>query len=306
MIDIDRQLPVGDEIFLDHVGHFVPDQVAASRALAQAGFAPTPPSVQVNPAAGGGARPSGTGNVTAMLARGYVEVLFKAADTPLGREHDAALARYLGVHLAAFAVADAQAAHRRLAASGFRVRPLVEMQRPVTTAEGPDVAAFTIARLEPGEMAEGRMQILTHRTERTVWQMRFLAHENGAAALLDLVIAAENVAATAARFARFLGRSAHDNEAGRVVALDRGRVQIVSPPAFASLVPGVAIPALPFAGAYGVRVRSLEELAQSLRRGGIAFARRNGAIIAPFPAALGTGAWVFVVDPAELPWRRPS
>jgi hypothetical protein len=30
---IDRQLPRADEIFLDHVGHFVPDAEAASRAL---------------------------------------------------------------------------------------------------------------------------------------------------------------------------------------------------------------------------------------------------------------------------------
>ena len=47
--DADRQLPVGDEIFLDHVGHFVGDPQAASAALARAGFAPTPVSVQSNP-----------------------------------------------------------------------------------------------------------------------------------------------------------------------------------------------------------------------------------------------------------------
>ena len=33
-----RQLPIGPEIFLDHVGHFVADAQAASRALARAGF----------------------------------------------------------------------------------------------------------------------------------------------------------------------------------------------------------------------------------------------------------------------------
>ena len=108
--DSDRRLPVGDEIFLDHVGHFVDDPESASRALARAGFAPTPVSIQVNPdPAGGAPRATGTGNVTAMLDRGYLEVLFKTADTPLGRELDAALGRYRGVHLSAFAVADAGA-----------------------------------------------------------------------------------------------------------------------------------------------------------------------------------------------------
>ena len=122
--EVDRQLPSGDEIFLDHVAHFVRGADAASRALARAGFAPTPPSIQVNPDVAVGTQLTGTGNVTAMFARGYIEVLFKTADTVLGREFDAMLARYAGIHLAAFAVADAHSARERLAASDFRVRPL--------------------------------------------------------------------------------------------------------------------------------------------------------------------------------------
>src|SRR5215469_9933667 len=90
--DCDRQLPIGTEIFLDHVGHFVRDQAAASHALARLGFLPTPPSIQVNPDPSGGETPTGTGNVTAMFQRGYVEALFKTADTALGRELDAAMA----------------------------------------------------------------------------------------------------------------------------------------------------------------------------------------------------------------------
>ena len=174
--EIDRQLPVGGEIFLDHVGHFVRDAAAASRALARAGFAPTPQSVQSNP----DGTPTGTGNVTAMFSRGYIEVLFKTADTPLGREFDLALADHAGVHLAAFSVADAEGAHRRLTEAGFAMRPLVQFQRPVETVTGPDIAAFTVVRLERGAMAEGRIQILAHRTENTVWQPRWLTHRNGA------------------------------------------------------------------------------------------------------------------------------
>src|SRR5712691_4564386 len=158
---VDRQLPILDEIFLDHVGHFVREPQSASRALGRAGFAPTPVSIQVAPDPDGALRPTGTGNVTAMLARGYIEVLFKAADTALGRELDDAMGRYVGIHLAAFAVADAAAAHRRLARSGFRMRALIDMARPVDTVAGPGTAAFTLARVSPGEMPEGRIQILT-------------------------------------------------------------------------------------------------------------------------------------------------
>ncbi len=151
----DRRLPAGDEIFLDHVAHFVRDGEAASRALARCGFAPTPISIQVNPDAAGGARPTGTGNVTAMLERGYLEILFKTSDTPLSREFDAALSRHAGLHLAAFAVADAESRARRLAADGFAVRDLVHMQRPVETVSGAATAAFTIARVEPEACPRG-------------------------------------------------------------------------------------------------------------------------------------------------------
>jgi len=144
--EADRQLPVGDEIFLDHVAHFVRDADAASKALARCGFAPTPVSIQVNPDPASGTRPTGTGNITVMFERGYAEVLFKTSDTPLSREFDAGLERHAGMHLAAFAVADAETAHRRLAANNFAVRELVRMSRPVATETGQSTAAFTIAR----------------------------------------------------------------------------------------------------------------------------------------------------------------
>src|SRR5262249_50576151 len=154
----DRQLPLADECFLDHVGHFVRDPDAAAQALSRLGFSPTPKSIQVNPdPAGGAPRPTGTGNVTAMFERGYIEVLFKTADTAPGHQLDAGLARYPGLHLAAFAVADASGAHHRLAAAGFRMQPLIEMQRPVDTGGAPGTAAFTLARPEVGEMPEGRI-----------------------------------------------------------------------------------------------------------------------------------------------------
>jgi hypothetical protein len=290
----DRQLPIRDEIFLDHVGHFVRDPQAASRALARAGFAPTPVSVQVAPDPDGAPRPTGTGNVTAMFSRGYIEVLFKTADTALGRELEAALVRHAGVHLAAFAVADAAAAHGRLASAGFRMQPLVHMQRPVETAGAPGIAAFTLARLEAGQMPEGRIQILTHRTEAMVWQPRWLSHPNGAVALTDVIIAVHDLADAAQRFARFTGRKAIASPSGVTIELDRGRVQLVSAEAFARTVPGVPIPSLPFVGAYGIRVASLAASGDVLERNGLRTRRSDDGLIVNFPEELGRGAWLFV------------
>jgi hypothetical protein len=290
----DRQLPLPGEIFLDHVGHFVRDPAAAARALARAGFIPTPISIQVNPdPAGGAPQPTGTGNVTALFARGYIELLFKTADTALGRELAAALVRHGGVHLAAFAVADAADAHRRLCAQGFRLRPLLDMQRPVETGGAPGTAAFTLARLEPGEMPEGRIQILTHRTEYMVWQPRWLSHANGAFALTALTIAVADVEEAAGRFARFTGRAAAPAPSGRTIALDRGRIELITAEAFAQQLPEIAIPSLPFIGAYGIQVRSLAAVEQMLQDGGMSARKGERGLVARFPQELGHGAWLF-------------
>ena len=304
-VEVDRRLPTASEIFLDHVAHFVVDPESARRALARAGFAPTPISIQVNPdPAGGPPRPTGTGNLTCMLDRGYLETLFKTADTPLSREFDAAFARYRGVHLAAFAVADAPATHARLAQSGFRMRPLVAMQRPVETAAGEDVAAFTVVRVTPAEMPEGRIQVLAHLTERTVWQPRWLTQPNGAVGLLDIVIAQADVEEAAGRFRRFLDRDGHLNQFGAAFHLDRGRVQLVAAASLARLFPGLAIPDLPFMAAYGIAVTSLDRAMDCLQAGHIPLERQAGCIVVPFPDDLGVGCWVFVEDASALPWRR--
>ena len=301
--EIARQLPESGEIFLDHVGHFVRDPKAAADALARTGFTPTPVSMQVNPDGTGREKPTGTGNICAMLSRGYVECLFKTADTSLAHELEKSIERFPGVHLVAFAVHDAGAAHARLQREGFRTRPLVSMQRPVTTQAGRDVAAFTVVRVESGEMAEGRIQMLRHRTENTVWQPRWLDHPNGALGLLDVVIETADPDEAATRYARFVGRPSKSNAYGHSIQLNRGRVQLASRQTMRGMLPdGPALPP-PFIGVYAIRVRSLEHLRRRLHEYGLAFVRRERVVFAPFPEKLGVGTWAFVETPADLPWR---
>jgi len=302
--EIDRQLPAGDEIFLDHVAHFVHDPDAARRALMRCGFAATPVSIQVNPDPSGGMRPTGTGNVTAMFERGYAEVLFKTADTPLAREFDAMLEQRAGLHLAAFSVADAKAARRRLAASGFAVRELARMSRPVETEAGPGTAAFTIARVEPGVMPEGRIQMLSHHTEHAVWQRRWLDHPNSAIGLIDVVIAVADVEEAAQRFARFTGRAATRTSGGAVLHLDRGGVYLVSYDRITERLPEVPITKLPFMAGYALRVKSLAVAETVVDRANLEWHAFEEGIATAFPVELGQGAWFFVEHAAGLPWRR--
>ncbi len=301
-----RQLPCGDEIFLDHVGHFVRDAHAASRALRRAGFAPTPLSIQANqdPTTGSLA-PTGTANITAMFARGYIEALFKNSDTPLARELDVALAHRAGLHLAAFSVSDAAAARERLAGAGVAVQDLVRMQRPVETENGPGIAAFTIARVKPTAMPEGRVQILTHHTEDTVWQPRWLSHPNSVSDLVDVVIAVADVEEAAARFARFTGRPARATEGGgALIRLDRGGVYLISHDRATEKLPEVAITSLPFMIGYALGVESLAAAEAAVNGADLEWRAFENGIVATFPNELGEGAWFFVEAPEDLPWRR--
>ena len=287
--EADRQLPLGEEIFLDHVGHFVPDREAASHAFVRCGFAPTPVSVQVNP----DGTLTGTGNVCAMFARGYVEVLFNTAATPLAAELDLSMARYRGVHLAAFAVADAGKAHARLGAAGFALRPLVNMQRPVDTEAGPATAVLHGracrarrhgGRPHPDPYASHRGCGLAEALARaSQWRTRAGERRDRGA----------RCRGGGARFARFTGRHATPTRSGQMIALDRGRVELVSRAAFEAALPEIAIAGLPFIGAYGIVVASLDAVAAIFARAGLHTRRAGDFLVAPFPEELGQGAWLF-------------
>ena len=304
--EVDRQLPVGGEIFLDHVAHFVRDAEAATAALVRCGFAPTPISIQISPDPAGGTRPTGTGNVTVMFERGYTEILFKTSDTPLSQELDAAIERHAGMHLAAFAVADAETAHRRIASNNFAVRELIRMSRPVATETGQSTADFTIARVEPGTMPEGRIQMLTHHTEHAVWQPRWLSHPNSATGLIDVVIAVADVEEAAQRFSRFTGRAAArtSSGAGALIRLDRGGINLVSHELAAERLPELAFPTPPFMIGYALRVKSLATAEMAVEAANLEWHSIDDGIAAAFPIELGEGAWFFVENASALPWRR--
>src|SRR2546430_951415 len=88
----------------------------------------------------------------------------------------------------------------------------------------PQSANRALTRVEHGEMPEGRIQILTHRTEHAVWQPRWLSHPNGALALAGITIAVADIEEAAQRFVRFTGRAAQPAALGQTIALDRGTI----------------------------------------------------------------------------------
>jgi hypothetical protein len=138
------------------------------------------------------------------------------------------------------------------------------MRRPVAAENGEDWARFTIARIAPGMMPEGRMQFLTHHTEELVWREPYLDHPNSAFALGAVWIAARDPAEPAQRFARLTGRPIRREGEVTSIALDRGAVRIATPEFLRhqfGIEPG---PPLPYLAASEVEITDLARLRRHL------------------------------------------
>lgn len=286
-----KNVPQGREVILDHSGHFVHDAEAAARSLGDLGFTVTPYSAQVQPdPRTGEPRLTGTGNVCVMLPEGYLEFLVHTADTPIGLEFKAALSRRAGVHLAAFAVADAEKTHAALTKAGFPMRPLAHFSRPVDTVTGTAIASFTVARLQQGVMPEGRVQVLTHHDVETMWQPRWTRHRNGAIGLEAILIATPDPRETAARFAGFLGGDPRPLDGGLRLVLDRGALEFWPEQEATALLGDVIEPGHSVFAGLRVSVASLAEIESLIRDAGH---RVGSGLVLPFAPALGRGAWIF-------------
>lgn len=232
-----------DTLTLDHAAHFVPDIDAAGAALEKLGFTLTPFSAQsVRPESGGEPVPAGTGNRCMLFQQGYLEILAPTHDTPNAGQLRAAIQRYTGMHLIAFGTDDAVADHTRLTQQGFGPLPPIALQR-----EGGTIR-FTVVRVPPGTMAEGRVQYCQHHTPELVWQKRWIHHRNGITGLTGIILCVADPEEAARRYARFTGLDAQcDNDSGGMWRLDTARGYLL----FASAETvrqhyGIAAPALPW------------------------------------------------------------
>ena len=255
------QTPAGDQIFLDHVGWFVPDMELAGRQFEKLGFALTPFVAQHNADPKGGSPvPAGTGNRCAMLRRGYLEILTatNGGETPLAQQLNDAVGRYTGLHLIAFSINDTAAAHARLDEGGFSPQQPVYLRRPLTLPDGGEAeVAFTVLRVPPDAMEEGRVQMLRQETPDLVWQDNLLARENGIDALTGVLLCVDDPVSVSDRFASFTGRGAQGDDSYQVIDLDRGRLGFATEDTCRIMVPGIDIPTKPFMAAVALQADDL-------------------------------------------------
>lgn len=273
------QLPPRGEINVDHVAHFVPDIEAAAQGLEALGFTLTPFSPQFHRLEPGGPLvPAGTGNRCVMFERGYVEFLTPTADSPVAQQLRTAMQCYVGLHLIAFGSSDAQRDYDRLEREGFHPTPPVALQRPIGTPTGEDTARFTVIRVPPGTMAEGRIQFCHHHTPELVWQERWTSHPNGVTGLAGVIVCVADPAEAARRYSRFTGAASCSHGSSYSIETARGSVVLTGPDTLRRTF-GVTAPALPWIAGYALETRDgaarTIELPAAL--GGMVFFQRAGA-----------------------------
>lgn len=298
--DVDRQVPLGSETFLDHVGYFVADLDRAGAALGRLGFQISPTKVHTNDTAGE-LVPSGTSNRLARLRRGFLEVLAATGDTPLADQLRAALARYEGLHLVALSHDDLDAQRDRLEADGFATAPRVTLRNTKHIGDAPRTEVWSVLRLQPGGMPEGRIQFVRSHTPDVSWHPGSTEHPNGADSLTAIWLCVADLAAATERYRRFAGRP-HRPPAGptAVIGLDRGRLILSAPEALQTHVP-VVIQDLPFMAAAAVRA-DLDTTRAALRANDVTPLRDDGHLIWIAPGDALGALLVFHDAEARLPW----
>ena len=248
-----------DEVFFDHLAHFVRDMDQAAAELGRAGFTLTPfmPQTTHN-------GPAGTANRCIMLEEGYVKILTPSGiATAMSQQMDAAIARYVGPHLLAFSVTDTEAKAAELRSELFHLLDPIELSRQVVEEDGSETELrFSVLRLQPGQMREGRIQYLTHLTPEGLLQPHYLKHENGAVTLLSTLLGVDDVQEAAHRYSRFFGRPPEevpglDDTQAVKFTLDRGKVTLTNPQIAAISIGGCPCPDIPCIPAYTLGFRDL-------------------------------------------------
>ena len=286
-----KQLPTGNELFLDHVGYFLADLEGAAARFERLGFTVSPVNIHYNDADGELVR-SGTANRLIVFEAGYIEALGQVADTPLGAELASGVARYEGLHLIALA-------HGRVEehdAGGTEMRPTVFLRRPL---EDGRIVRATVRRATAGAMPEGRVQLLTHETPDLIWLPGMDRHANAARALTGYLQIVADPEEAAGRYARFAGRPARRLGSVFEIALDRGRFALADPDALGALLPDATRPPLPFAAAVGIESADLDRTRAVLEEAGVTRHERPDRLLVPPSESLG--AWIDFHRPGAPP-----
>lgn len=221
---------------LDHVGVVSRDLSGLAGQFERLGFLLTPFARQSD---------GRIGNRCAMLRNGYIELLAVVDPRAGSATLDRLLARYAGIHILAFAMADEQATLARLDRADMAASGVTQLDRAIDDSN-PHGPRARFAFIPIPDQTEGRVNLVRHLTPELLWQDRLLRHANNATALADVMLAVADPAEAAARFSRIAGCPVvPDPVGGFALDLRHGHVRLLSVAALITVLPDIHVPALP-------------------------------------------------------------
>ncbi|MCW3479214.1 VOC family protein [Neisseriaceae bacterium JH1-16] len=294
--------PEGHQLFLDHVGYFVPDLDIAASQLEKLGFRVSKTNTQKSPNEQGELIPTGTSNRLVMLKQGFLETLAATSPTPLADQLTHALSRYQGLHLIALAHADLPGQRERLIQQNFAMQQCITLRRWVPTPDGERQTGISVLRTQPGEMAEGRVQMVTNHTPELFWTPGSTDHENCAEAITDLLICVPDPGEAASRYERYTGKTARSTDGLVAFPMDHGRLVLMTPDKATSMLPGFAMPSLPYMAGIAIRSNNIDVTRSVLERNGVPLLFTSKTLLYVGPGN-GLGSYMlFHTDSIEEPW----
>ncbi len=229
----------------------------------------------------------GSVNHLAMFATDYLELLGFAGDGAIRPE----IMRFpVGLNGLVFKTAAADLVHHHAAAAGLPILPVQSFSRPVALDSGTQDARFRTTRLDPAQVAMGRVYFCEHQTPDLVWRPEWQTHPNGACAIARVVVATADPQRTARLFRGLFGdEPLADRNGGQIIAAGAAQVELSMPDVVAAEFGKTAAEAAgraEYMAALGIKVRSLLEAEQCLRFVRGCASSRTGWWCRPMPRSI--------------------
>ncbi len=223
--------------------------------------------------------PWGTGNHCMMFREGYFE-LIGVTDAALYHEHlRVLLDRYTGLHLVALGTDDSDATFADVRSRIDAIQEPYAIARQVPFGEGSREGRFRITEIDPAWFPEADLFFCQHDTPDALWQNDLMGHANGATSLAGVVLVCDEPDAVAGRLQQVTGVAPTSGEAGLVLNLQRGRVELQTPQAFSESHAGAAPPVTPWVGAVIFGVADLAVIRSVLSANGVEYTARDGSLL---------------------------
>lgn len=265
---------------IDHLVLCVDDLDRARNFYERLGFTLTPRA----------RHPFGTANHLAQLQGNFIELLAVDDRTriPLagpgefsfGAFNAAFLERCEGFSMLVFQSENAREDQRTFAAHGLDTYAPFDFSRRALLPDGSAVTvAFSLAFVTHPAMPEVAFFTYQQRAPQYFWKPEYQRHANGAAAIIEVVMAAEDPAGFADFFGRLVDPKALTAEGGCLrIALSGGAITVLDRDRLHPWCPEAEMRPSPAFVGYAVAVRDLDAAETILRQSEVPYRKRRGGL----------------------------